>query len=170
MRIRRVWGLAPLRARSQRQRDEECGKPSVPVHRFLRAGRSIPLAFGIVAFGLEFVDDRPAAGALCGSGGNVINVPSPAGPVIFQYCSVTSGLAPMNCALRPCSRFKDRYCATNTVKAQGKLFVNKGTVLYSDLGKVLFTVIKDTCGRHDTIYGCCSEPNNFLLLRRPWHT
>lgn len=35
-------------------------------------------------------------------------------------------------------------------------------MLYSDLGKALFTVIEDTCGRHDTIYGCCSEPNNFL--------
>src|ERR1700752_415248 len=56
----------------------------------------------------------------------------------------------------------DRYCATNTVKVQGKLFVGQGTVLYSDLGKALLTVIEDTCGRHDTIYGCCSEPNNFL--------
>jgi len=56
----------------------------------------------------------------------------------------------------------DRYCATNTVKVQGKLFVDKGTVLYSDLGKALFTVVEDTCGGHDTIYGCCSEPNNFL--------
>ena len=56
----------------------------------------------------------------------------------------------------------DRYCATNTVKVQGKLFVDKGTVLYSDLGNALFTVVEDTCGRHDTIYGCCSEPNNFL--------
>lgn len=56
----------------------------------------------------------------------------------------------------------DRYCATNTIKVQGKLFVEKDTVLYSDLGQALFTVIEDTCGQHDTIYGCCSEPNNFL--------
>jgi urea carboxylase-associated protein 1 len=56
----------------------------------------------------------------------------------------------------------DRYSATNTIKVQGKLFVDTGTVLYSDLGKPLFTVVEDTCGGHDTIYGCCSEPNNFL--------
>ena len=56
----------------------------------------------------------------------------------------------------------DLYCAANTIKVQGKLFVETGTVLYSDLGKALFTVAADTCGRHDTIYGCCSEPNNFL--------
>jgi urea carboxylase-associated protein 1 len=56
----------------------------------------------------------------------------------------------------------DRYCATNTIKVQGQLFVDKGTVLYSDLGKALFTVVEDTCGRHYTIYGFCSAPNNFL--------
>jgi len=56
----------------------------------------------------------------------------------------------------------DRYSSMNTVKVQGNLYVDKGTVLYSDLGKALFTVVEDTCGKHDTIYGCCSEPNNFL--------
>ncbi len=56
----------------------------------------------------------------------------------------------------------DRYCATNTIKVQRTLFVEKGTILYSDLGNPLFTVIEDTCGGHDTIYGCCSEANNFL--------
>jgi urea carboxylase-associated protein 1 len=56
----------------------------------------------------------------------------------------------------------DRYSATNTIKVQGNIYVGAGTVLYSDRGSALFTVVADTCGRHDTIYGCCSEPNNFL--------
>jgi len=56
----------------------------------------------------------------------------------------------------------DRYSSMNTVKVQGNLYVGKGTVLYSELGKALFTVIENTCGKHDMIYGCCSEPNNFL--------
>jgi len=56
----------------------------------------------------------------------------------------------------------DRYSATNTVKVQGNIYVGNGTVLYSDSGAALFTIIADTCGRHDTIYGCCSEANNFL--------
>jgi len=56
----------------------------------------------------------------------------------------------------------DRYSAVNTVKVQGNVFVQKGTVLYSDRGNALFTVIEDTCGSHDTIAGCCSEVNNFL--------
>ena len=56
----------------------------------------------------------------------------------------------------------DRYSSMNTVKVQGNVFVQKGTVLYSDRGNPLFTVTDDTCGSHDTIAGCCSEANNFL--------
>jgi uncharacterized protein len=56
----------------------------------------------------------------------------------------------------------DRYSASNTIKVQGNVYIRVGTVLYSDRGAALFTVITDTCGRHDTIYGCCSEANNLL--------
>jgi urea carboxylase-associated protein 1 len=56
----------------------------------------------------------------------------------------------------------DRYCAMNTIKVQGRAYVEKGTVLYSDKGAALLTVAEDSYGRHDTIYGCCSEANNFL--------
>ena len=56
----------------------------------------------------------------------------------------------------------DRYSATNTVKVQGNVYIGKGTVLYADSGKPLLKVIEDTVGKHDTIYGCCSNPNNKL--------
>jgi urea carboxylase-associated protein 1 len=56
----------------------------------------------------------------------------------------------------------DRYSAMNTIKVQGNIFIQTGTVLYSDLGNPLFTMVQDTCGRHDTIIGCCSEANNWL--------
>jgi uncharacterized protein len=56
----------------------------------------------------------------------------------------------------------DRYCAANTIKVQGNIYIGKGTILYSDSGAALFTVVADTGNRHDTIYGCCSEANNFL--------
>jgi uncharacterized protein len=59
----------------------------------------------------------------------------------------------------------DRYNSMNTVKVQGNSYVGKGTVLYSDAGLPLFTVIEDTLGRHDTVYGCCSNPNNYLRYR-----
>jgi urea carboxylase-associated protein 1 len=57
---------------------------------------------------------------------------------------------------------EDRYSAANTVKVQGNIYVGEGTVLYSDGGKALMTVTEDTIGKHDTVYGCCSNPNNML--------
>lgn len=62
----------------------------------------------------------------------------------------------------------ERYSATNTLKVQGRIYIELGTVLYSDTGLPLMTVVADTVGRHDTIYGCCSNPNN--LLRYGVHT
>ena len=56
----------------------------------------------------------------------------------------------------------DRYSATNTVKVQGNIYVGLGTILYSDSGIPLLEVVEDTIGRHDTVYGCCSNPNNML--------
>lgn len=63
---------------------------------------------------------------------------------------------------------RERYSATNTLKVQGRIYIEKDTVLYSDTGLALMTVVTDTVGRHDTIYGCCSNPNN--LLRYGVHT
>lgn len=54
----------------------------------------------------------------------------------------------------------DRYCAADTMKIAGSIFIGLGTKLYSDMGNVLFTVIADSCGRHDTIGGCCSAESN----------
>jgi uncharacterized protein len=54
----------------------------------------------------------------------------------------------------------ERYNAADTMKINGSLFIENGTRLYSDMGNVLFRVIDDTCGRHDTIGGCCSSESN----------
>ena len=56
----------------------------------------------------------------------------------------------------------DRYSSMNTIKVQANLYVTQGTVLYADSGNALFTVVADTFGRHDTVYGCCSRANNRL--------
>lgn len=56
----------------------------------------------------------------------------------------------------------DRYSATNTVKVQGNIYVGLGSILYSDSGIPLLEVVEDTIGQHDTVYGCCSNPNNML--------
>lgn len=56
----------------------------------------------------------------------------------------------------------ERYNAADTMKIQGNIFVGKDMALYSDMGNKLFTVIADSCGRHDTIGGCCSAESNFV--------
>jgi urea carboxylase-associated protein 1 len=48
------------------------------------------------------------------------------------------------------------------MKYAGTIFVTTGHGLYSDLGRRLFTIVADTCGRHDTIGGCCSAESNRL--------
>ena len=57
----------------------------------------------------------------------------------------------------------DRMNLPNTVKLNRSLYVGKDTKIYSDLAKVLFTVVEDTCGYHDTLAGCCS--NEIDLVR-----
>lgn len=56
----------------------------------------------------------------------------------------------------------DRYSTMNTIKVQGNVYIGLDTVLYSDSGKALMTVVEDTICKHDTIYGCCSTANNRL--------
>ena len=55
----------------------------------------------------------------------------------------------------------DRYNAPNTMKMNGNIYLGKGTKLYSDRAQVLMRIIEDSCGRHDTIGGCCSAWSNF---------
>ncbi|MFI4939560.1 MAG: urea amidolyase associated protein UAAP2 [Burkholderiales bacterium] len=54
----------------------------------------------------------------------------------------------------------ERYSATDTVQRQGGLYLTAGTVLYSNYGRPLLTILADTCGRHDTLGGACSAESN----------
>jgi urea carboxylase-associated protein 1 len=54
----------------------------------------------------------------------------------------------------------DRYNAANTLKLARTIYVGKGVTLYSELARPLMTVVEDTCGRHDTLAGCCSAEIN----------
>jgi hypothetical protein len=52
----------------------------------------------------------------------------------------------------------ERYNMPDTLKAQHTAFLTKGRVLYSDMGRILCSVIEDTCGWHDTIAGMSDAP------------
>ncbi|MGD9797974.1 MAG: DUF1989 domain-containing protein [Acidimicrobiia bacterium] len=60
-----------------------------------------------------------------------------------------------------------RYCASDTMKLGGSLFLRLGTVLYSDQATPLMTIVEDSYGFHDTIGGCCSAAINVLRYGEP---
>ncbi len=47
----------------------------------------------------------------------------------------------------------ERYNMADTLKAQYTAFLTTGRVLYSDMGRVLASIVADDCGWHDTISG-----------------
>jgi urea carboxylase-associated protein 1 len=62
----------------------------------------------------------------------------------------------------------ERYSAPDTIVAQGNVFLTTGSVLRSNLGRPLMTIVEDQVGRHDTIGGACSKESN--TLRYGQHT
>ena len=50
----------------------------------------------------------------------------------------------------------ERYHAANTIKIPCQLYLNAGSVLRSSLARPMMTIMEDSCGGHDTIFGCCS--------------
>jgi uncharacterized protein len=71
----------------------------------------------------------------------------------------------------------ERYNMADTLKAQYTAFLTAGRVLYSDMGRVLASIIQDTCGWHDTISGCGDAaggearfgPGRYQELRNDFH-
>ena len=57
---------------------------------------------------------------------------------------------------------EDRYNAANTRKLNVNVYLGKGSKLWSDRAKALMSVREDTCGKHDTVGGCCSSEINEL--------
>ena len=71
------------------------------------------------------------------------------------------------------SRATERYSATNTIQRQRMLYLTTGSMLYSNCGNVMFTIVADTCGRHDTVGGACAAESNTVrygLDKFPMHS
>jgi uncharacterized protein len=62
---------------------------------------------------------------------------------------------------------EERYNAADTMKYAGTIYLTTGHGIYSDRGRRLMTIVADTCGRHDTIGGCCSSESNLLRYGVP---
>lgn len=54
----------------------------------------------------------------------------------------------------------ERYSATDTLAQNQKVFLEEGSALFSNKGRVIATITEDTCGRHDTLGGACACESN----------
>jgi urea carboxylase-associated protein 1 len=54
------------------------------------------------------------------------------------------------------ANLSERFWISNTVRLNGTVYVTKGHVLYSELSQPMFTIVADTCGRHDLLAGSCN--------------
>ena len=54
----------------------------------------------------------------------------------------------------------ERLNVADTVKVQWNAYLGKGRLLLSDMGRVLMSIVADTCERHDTFCGCSDEKSN----------
>jgi urea carboxylase-associated protein 2 len=71
----------------------------------------------------------------------------------------------------------ERYNMPDTLKAQHTARITAGHVLYSDMGRVLCSVVSDNCGWHDTITGVADAKlslqkygsGDYQALRNEWH-
>jgi hypothetical protein len=54
----------------------------------------------------------------------------------------------------------ERYSAVDTIREQGSIYLTTGSRLLSSEGRVLLTIVADTCGRHDTLGGACAAESN----------
>ena len=58
--------------------------------------------------------------------------------------------------------YSDRYSAQDTIRQQANIYLTTGTKLISTAGTTLLTIVADTCGRHDTLGGACSNESNMV--------
>ncbi|MBB3221269.1 urea amidolyase associated protein UAAP2 [Pseudoduganella umbonata] len=56
----------------------------------------------------------------------------------------------------------ESYSVTDTLQGQGGIYLSTGSVLRSNRGRPMLTIVADTCGRHDTLGGACAAESNIV--------
>jgi uncharacterized protein len=64
--------------------------------------------------------------------------------------------------------YANRYSAVDTLREQSSAYLGPGSRLLALDGEPLVTIVADTCGRHDTLGGACSQESN--VVRYGEHT
>ena len=58
--------------------------------------------------------------------------------------------------------YSNRYSAVDTIREQGSVYLTRGSQLLALDCEPLLTIVDDTCGRHDTLGGACSQESNVV--------
>ena len=103
---------------------------------------------------------------------DVVAARAPWSGIVPASCTITitdlGGNQAVDCLFYDAGDHAERYCAHATIAAQRNIFLTTGSVLRSNEGRALLEIVDDTCGRHDTIGGACSQESN--TLRYGHHT
>jgi hypothetical protein len=111
------------------------------------------------------------------AGGEVVRdeiVPAraPWSAVVPRGCALTivdaGGNQSADCLLYNANDTGERYSVPDTISWSGNVYVRTGTVLRSNLGNPLVTVVANEIDRQDTIGGACGKESN--TLRYGHHT
>ncbi|BAU72995.1 urea amidolyase associated protein UAAP2 [Metapseudomonas furukawaii] len=68
---------------------------------------------------------------------------------------------------------RERYDVQRTLRKQNRVYLGPGSVLWSNLGNPMLSIVADTCGRHDTLGGACAQESNtvrYALDKRYMHS
>jgi urea carboxylase-associated protein 2 len=75
-----------------------------------------------------------------------------------------AGTANVGMLLYNAENLLERYNAPDTLKCQEVFHLSIGHCLYSDMGRILASIVEDSQGRHDTICGT----SNAAMIERKW--
>lgn len=84
--------------------------------------------------------------------------------VLERGCRVrlenTQGDACLNVLIFNAAHTAERLNVADTVKVQWQAYLGEGALLLSDMGRVLMSITRDTCGQHDTFCGSSNAKHN----------
>lgn len=116
--------------------------------------RSAPLAEGTIVLDEDVAPRAPWSGIV--RAGDVLTIVD------------VGGNQSADCLIFDAADTAERYSAADTIAWQGNAYVRTGTVLRSNRGLPLMTVVANEIDRQDTIGGACSKESN--TLRYGHHT
>lgn len=119
-------------------------KPTIP------ASRAVDLPEGVLASSVVWDETL-------GAGDYAARVLEPGTRLLLEDCD---GDACIQLLVFNADNPAERLNVADTVKVQWQAYLGEGAILVSDMGRVLFSIVRDQCGHHDTFCGASNERTN----------